>query len=78
MQNTSPKSRTALVVFATFLGGFGAHRFYAGKKVSAIIMLLLTLSFFGIAISGIWAFIDWILCLAGVFRDGEDRLITNW
>lgn len=74
----STKSRAALVIFATFLGPFGAHRFYAGKTGSAIVMLVLSLTFFGLAITGIWSFIDWIMCIAGVFRDKEDRLIVNW
>lgn len=77
-QAPSYRSRTTLVLLSTFLGPFGAHRFYAGKKGSAIAMLILSLTFFGLAITGIWSFIDWIMCLAGSFRDSEDRLISRW
>lgn len=37
----SSKSRTVLVLLAYFLGIFGAHRFYAGRTRSAVIMLVL-------------------------------------
>ena len=74
----STKSRTAALLFALFLGSFGAHRFYVGKKGSAIAQLLLTLSIVGAIVSGIWAFIDFIMITAGNFKDGEGREIIFW
>ena len=41
-----------------FLGFFGAHRFYYGKNVSAIIMLILTITVFGMFVTSIWCLID--------------------
>ncbi|MBM7617478.1 TM2 domain-containing membrane protein YozV [Weissella uvarum] len=50
-------------VFAFFFGLFGIHRFYMGKTVSAIAMLLITVLSVGFLaiISGIWTFVDLFL-----------------
>lgn len=74
----SDKSRTAAFLFAFFLGGFGIHRFYVGKVGSGTAMLLLTLSFIGIIVSGIWSLVDWITIVSGNFRDADNRLISTW
>lgn len=37
--DVSPKSRLATSLLAWFLGQFGAHRFYAGRAVTAVLML---------------------------------------
>ncbi|MDR2459358.1 MAG: TM2 domain-containing protein [Deltaproteobacteria bacterium] len=52
-------------VLCFFLGGLGVHRFYAGKIVTAIIMLL-TLGGFGI-----WTAIDLIYLICGKFTDSK-------
>ena len=70
--NASPKSRTVAFILAFILGYIGIHRFYIGKIVSGIFMIL-TLG--GV---GIWWLVDWIMILAGSFRDKEGRLVTNW
>jgi TM2 domain-containing membrane protein YozV len=74
----SSKSRLTTFLLAFFLGGFGAHRFYVGKTGSGIGMLVLTLSVFGILVTMVWALIDWILVLSGVFRDGAGYKIAAW
>jgi len=71
-KEVSHKSRLAVSLFAYFLGGFGAHRFYLEKYGTAILMIV-TLGGFGI-----WALIDFIMAVAGKMRDKEGRLITNW
>lgn len=38
----SPKSGIACSILCLFLGGFGVHRFYAGRIISAVILLLIT------------------------------------
>jgi TM2 domain-containing membrane protein YozV len=76
--NISAKNRTATFLFAFFLGTLGIHRFYVGKTGSGIAMLLLTLSLFGLLITGIWALIDWIMVASGSFKDGEGKLIKTW
>jgi TM2 domain-containing membrane protein YozV len=71
-EEVSPKSRLAVTLFAFFLGGFGAHRFYLGKTGTAIAMIL-TLG--GL---GIWAIIDFIMAVAGAMKDKEGKLIKKW
>ena len=68
----SPKSRLVVTLLAFFFGAFGAHRFYLNKIGTALLMLF---TFGGF---GIWAFIDFILAVAGVMQDKEGRLIKNW
>jgi TM2 domain-containing membrane protein YozV len=71
----SKKSNLTALLLAIFLGGFGVHRFYVGRIPSGIIMLLLTLSFFGAFISGIWALIDLITIVCQQFKDNEDKIL---
>ncbi|MGX6647553.1 TM2 domain-containing protein [Maricaulaceae bacterium MS644] len=54
-----------------FLGLFGAHRFYLGRIGTAIVQLILTITFFGIIISGIWVFVDLFLVPGMVNQDKE-------
>ena len=68
----SPKSRMAAALLDFFLGVFGIHRFYVGKKGTGILMIL-TLG--GI---GIWVLVDYIMILAGSFKDKEGRRLINW
>lgn len=55
-----PKSRTAYIVLGIFLGGFGAHNFYAGytgRAVGQLCLSVLTLFWLAIA-SWIWAIVE--------------------
>ena len=71
--STSDKNWCVAFLLVFFFGLLGAHRFYTGHIGSAVAQLILTLTFFGILISGIWVFIDFIIILTGNFRtaDGE-------
>ena len=53
------KSRIAAALFAFFLGGFGAHKFYLGQVGLGIVYLI----FFWTCIPAIIAFIEFILFL---------------
>jgi TM2 domain-containing membrane protein YozV len=71
---TEQKSQIGFVpmlLLCFFLGGFGIHRFYAGKIGTGIIMLL-TLG--GI---GIWTIIDFVILATGNFTDSEGLKIKN-
>jgi len=61
-----------LLLFHHFLGVFGVHRFYAGRIVTGILMLLTIGGF------GIWFVIDWLLIFCNAFKDGEGRVINQW
>ena len=86
----SSKSRLAasLLAFHSILGLFGAHRFYIGKTGTATLMLVLTIVgiatawiFVGIAflaVTYIWAMIDFIFAVTGKMKDSQGRLIEKW
>ena len=71
-QEISWRSRLVTALLCFFLGTFGAHRYYAGKIGTGLLMLL-TLG--GL---GIWYMIDLIIILVGGFRDIEGRRIYEW
>ncbi len=68
----SQRSRLVAVLLAALLGPFGAHRFYAGKVKSGILMALT------VGGVGVWYLYDLIVVAAGGFRDNEGRLIASW
>lgn len=61
------------LLLALILGIFGAHRFYVGKTGTAVTMLILSFTFFGMAITGIWALIDIIMIICGTFTDAKGQ-----
>jgi len=67
---TFPGAYDAILAF--ILGPFGAHRFYAGKIGTGILMLC-TLG--GL---GVWLTIDIVMLAIGKFRDKEGNLMTEW
>ena len=85
----SPKSRTAVTLFAFFLGWLGIHRFYTGKVGSAVGMLVLgilgfaTIWFFLIGLVfwvplSIWQLVDFIIAVSGGAKDSDGKPIKNW
>jgi TM2 domain-containing membrane protein YozV len=70
--NEKPSTGTAYLL-AIFLGLFGAHRFYLGRKGSAITMLILTCTILGIVITLIWHFVDLFL-IPGMIREKIEEL----
>jgi len=63
------KSALVAVLLAFFLGSFGVHRFYVGKTKTGFAMLLISLTLFGMLITGIWALVDIIFIVCGKFAD---------
>ena len=72
--------KTILPAFLlSVLGGLlGLHRFYVGKVGTGIVMLLLSITLFGIVLSGLWNLIDMVMIVSGKFTDADGRLIRNW
>ena len=61
----SPKGFVPALILCILLGGLGVHRFYVGKVVTGILMIL-TLG--GL---GIWTLIDLIRIAVGSFKDSN-------
>ncbi len=68
----SDKKRLPVLLFCLFLGLFGVHRFYVGKKGTG------TLMFFTSGGLGVWVVYDLILIISGNFEDIEGKKITAW
>jgi len=71
-ENVSPKSRTIALLLCIFLGYFGGHQFYAGRKTMGIIYI------FTIGLFTIGWLIDLIMIIFGNYKDKDGRLITSW
>lgn len=70
--NEAPNATPAFLL-CLFLGMLGAHRFYLGRKGSAIAQLLLTLTLVGAFISVPWAIIDLFL-IGGICKEERAKL----
>ena len=68
----SSKSRLVAFLLCYIFGMFGAHRFYVGKKGTAILYIL-TMGLFGVGM-----LIDTLMIILGKFKDAEDNLIIKW
>ena len=68
--HSGEKSALVYALLAFFLGGFGAHKFYAGKNGVGIAMLLMGTIGWLLIIPGIavwiWAFVDFIIGLVNL------------
>lgn len=74
-KDKSSYSNITAFLLCFFIGIFGIHRFYVGKSGSAIAMLILTLTFFGMIISGIWNFVDFIIIICQKFQDKDGKTL---
>ncbi|WP_084957021.1 TM2 domain-containing protein [Thermoactinospora rubra] len=61
------KSKVTAALLCLFLGVLGVHRFYVGKIGTGILQLVTAGGF------GIWALVDFVIILAGRFRDKQGR-----
>ncbi|MDR0688498.1 MAG: TM2 domain-containing protein [Prevotellaceae bacterium] len=55
------RSLGVAVVFCFFFGFLGLHRFYVGKRNSAIAMLILSLIAVGLPVTIVWSIVDLFL-----------------
>lgn len=66
------KSTGAAYLLWFFFGVFGGHRFYLGYTGSAVVMLILGLTFFGLIITAVWALIDAFLIPGMIVKKNEE------
>ena len=72
MDSPSEKSRGVALALGITLGVFGAHRFYAGKVGTGLLMVGT------VGGLGLWWLYDLITIGAGEFRDVEGRRLALW
>lgn len=72
MAPPSDKSRGIAFILALVLGVFGAHRFYAGKIGTGILMICT------VGGLGIWYLYDVVMIASGQFTDAEGRRLLRW
>jgi TM2 domain-containing membrane protein YozV len=72
LPEVSPKQRNTVILLCYFAGIFGVHRFYLGKILSGIFMLL-TLG--GLTI---WTCIDFVTAVTGTLRDSNGRYLEKY
>lgn len=60
MKNSWNTKKTRTMLLCAFLGIFGIHKFYQGKKGQGILFILLDLTVIGFLITAIWSFINLI------------------
>jgi TM2 domain-containing membrane protein YozV len=68
----SHEKKITMVLLCHFLGWFGIHRFYTGKTLTGVLMLLT------LGCGGVWVLIDMGLIITGKFTDKEGKRITEW
>ena len=59
----APKQWIVALLLAFFLGPLGIHNFYLGYTTKGIIQLVISLTAVGLIVTGIWAFIDFIMLI---------------
>ena len=75
----SDKSKVVAALLGFFLGAFGIHNFYIGRKgrgVTQVLLTVLTCGYAGIFV-WIWAAIESAILLGGTVIDGNGRQISN-
>lgn len=70
MMQYQARQRSVGVAFLLwlFVGGFGAHRFYLGRKGTALAQLLCTVLVVGIPVTAVWVLVDAFL-IPGIVRN---------
>ena len=70
------KNKILAAILALFLGTLGVHRFYVGKIGSGAVMLLVSITFFGLIVTVVWALVDFVMILLGKFHDKQGNALV--
>lgn len=68
----SDKKKLPALLFCILLGYLGAHRFYVGKKGTAILQFFTAGGFL------LWAMVDAVMIITGSFTDFQGRELRDW
>ncbi|WP_375674506.1 NINE protein [Bartonella sp. AP9QHHD] len=77
LRSSTENTKIMFALLCWVAGIFGVHRFMVGKVRTGALMLVLSLSLFGLIITGIWAIVDFIVILGGRFTDKDGNQITD-
>lgn len=67
--NISPKNGKTALILCVLFGGFGAHRFYVGKKLSGLVYLFTGGGFI------VGMIFDLLCLIIGKFKDSQGRTV---
>ena len=60
---TPPKQWIVALLLAFFVGVFGIHNFYLGYTTKGVIQLILSVTGIGLIVTGVWAFVEFIMII---------------
>lgn len=69
----SDRNRLLAALLAFFLGPLGLHRFYLGRNGTGVVMLILSITVIGLAVTVPWSLIDFVRYLAMSNREFDRR-----
>ena len=73
----SEKSILVCLLLLIFLGLIGTHKFYVGRILSVIILLIFSITVIGLIVSAVILLIDLINLLSENFRDSEGKYLIK-
>ena len=76
--DNTQKSRLAALIMCLFMGFVGGHLLYIGKTGKAILRTICTMSIVLLIIPAFFGLIDFILILAGKFKDKTKQPVVKW
>lgn len=76
--DNTQKSRLAALIMCLFMGLVGGHLLYVGKTGRAILRTICTMTIVLLIIPAFFGFIDFIIILAGKFKDKAKQPVVKW
>jgi TM2 domain-containing membrane protein YozV len=71
--NVSPKKKSIALLLCIIFGMIGIHRFYLGKILTGILMIIFSITVYLAWITAIWVFIDAIRLIFTSQKDSNGR-----